>query len=663
MGDSDELGGYRLERLLGRGTMGSVYLARPSTGDDLPVAIKRVSSIGTPEDRSRLRREAETMASLSHPNIVRVLDVVDDGEGIALVMSFADGGTLAARIVSGQGMAPEEVQTTIAPIAEALAAAHRQGVLHRDVKPSNILFAHDGRPLLADFGIARNAAHTNLTNTNMAMGTAGYLDPDLADGVEPSPASDQYALGVVAYEALTGTPPFVAASSPLAVLRAADRGDHQALDPAIHGPIAHVIERAFARDSSRRFPNLDAFADALRQPESVIHQPEADQAFSSPSGSAGAPTSPSGSAGASATPHTSHTPGFATRSSADEVAQPIDATRAIRRRTTITSLAEATPVLPNNTRRRNGLIAVFICALGIVATAVTVNARKGDSLKSLGLYPFPICNAQTTSQCVKSAVRTAKGMQVGFENDSRGVYTIGESTDALIVGNWFCGSRATLALYRPRTGVIYYFNNWPDPDGETTTALVDATQIKGAQLSAGDQNKDDCADIALDLDGMRTWFLPHDQPSRLSKAPPTDPVSDVSATGSTTVSTTVSAAAAQVPSDNRTTTRAASPAFAVGGSATLDSATPDSATPNSVALDSASPDSATPDSATPDSATPNSVAPDSATPDSVAPNSVSTVTAETIVVGDAVSETVAKLAVTGNAFAHIAVSRRNRAMA
>ncbi len=495
MSDIVKLAGYELQELLGRGTMGSVYLARSCVASSQPpnvhipeyVAIKRVTSLGTAEDRSRLRREAETMARLDHPNIVRILDVVDDGDGIALVMAYALEGTLARRIKESQGMSPDAVVAIIAPIADALATAHGQGILHRDVKPSNILFTANGHPLLADFGIARNAAQTNLTSTNMAMGTAGYLDPDLADGIDASPESDQYALGVVAYEALTGHPPYDATSSPLAVLRAADRGAHEVLDPGVYGPIAKVIERAFARQSVERFVSLEAFAAALRNPDSVV-QPRG------PVRVAGGPP-------------------------AEVPPELADATRAFRRRVTPASLAEATPVVPQNTRRRYKTIGLLVCALGIFAGALFINSQRTTSLKSLGPHPFPACNVQTTAQCVKSAVRTAKGIQIVFENESRGNYTIGESTDALVVGNWFCGSRATLAIYRPRTGVVYYFNNWPDPDGGPTTALVDSTKVLGAQLAAGDHNNDKCADIALDVDGTRTWFLPHVQPQRLRNAP------------------------------------------------------------------------------------------------------------------------------------------------
>ncbi len=509
-----ELGGYRLERLLGRGTMGSVYLARPDDGADIQVAIKRVPSLGTEDDRSRLRREAETMASLDHPNIVEVLDVVDDGDGIALVMPFAEGGTLADRIESRKSlqtrraMTSNDVCTTLAPIADALAYAHRQGVLHRDVKPSNILFSSTGDPLLADFGIARNAAHTNLTNTNMAMGTAAYLDPDLADGMAPSPASDQYALGVVAYEALTGSPPFDATTSPLAVLKAADRGTHDVLDPATFGPLALIIERAFARDRHDRFASMEELATALRQPDEYrppdVYRP------------------PDGYGPPSAPPvDRRHEPGEP--HDLDAAHGTLDATRAFRRRVGPISLAEATPVIPANTRRRYTLIGGLICALIIAGVGVILNSRRSTAVKTLGPQPFPRCNVQTTAQCVKSVVRTAKGIQVVFENDSRGSYAIGETSDAFVVGNWFCGSRATLALYRPRTGVIYYFNNWPDPDGEPTTALVDSTGIKGAQIGAGDYNGDSCADVALDVDGVRTWFLPHTQPRRLRKGPPATP--------------------------------------------------------------------------------------------------------------------------------------------
>ena len=498
-----ELGGYRLERLLGRGTMGSVYLARPANGTDIPVAIKRVPSLGTEDDRSRLRREAETMASLDHPNIVAALDVVDDGDGIALVMPFAEGGTLADRIESRRSlqtrraMTSDDVRATLAPIADALAYAHRQGVLHRDVKPSNILFSSTGDPLLADFGIARNAAHTNLTNTNMAMGTAAYLDPDLADGMAPSPASDQYALGVVAYEALTGSPPFDATTSPLAVLKAADRGTHRVLDPATFGSLALIVERAFARYRHDRFASMEELATALRQPDE--YRPPVDPPSASP---------------------------IDRRPGTDDPHDPhgrIDATRAFQRRVTPSSLSEATPVIPANTRRRYMLVAGLVCALIFTGGGVILNNRRSTAVKTLGPQPFPMCNVQTTAQCVKSVVRTARGIQVVFENDSRGSYAIGESADAFVVGNWFCGSRATLALYRPRTGVIYYFNNWPDPDGEPTTALVDSTGITGGQIGAGDFNGDSCADVALDADRVRTWFLPHTQPRRLRKGPAVTP--------------------------------------------------------------------------------------------------------------------------------------------
>ena len=165
--------------------------------------------------------------------------------------------------------------------------------------------------------------------------------------------------------------------------------------------------------------------------------------------------------------------------------------------------------MPSNTRRRYVIAAAVISALIIGAGGYVLNERRASGLKTLGPFPFPKCNAQTTAQCVKSAVRTAKGMQVVFENDSRGLYTIGETGDAMVVGNWFCGTRATLALYRPRTGVIYYYNNWPDPDGDATTTLVDSTGVTGAQIGAGDYNHDGCADIALDVNSSRTWFLPH----------------------------------------------------------------------------------------------------------------------------------------------------------
>ena len=475
-GDSDNLAGYRLERLLGRGTMGSVYLARPTAGgneagpdpkSNKPVAIKRVPSLGSDEDRERLLREAQTMVSLRHPNILAVLDVVDDGDGIAVVLPYAAHGTLASRLVEAGPIEPTMLRALIAPVAEALDFAHRNGVLHRDVKPSNIVFVDRNIALLADFGIARNAAHTNLTRTNLAIGTAGYLDPELADGAEPSAASDQYALGVVCYEALSGSVPYTG-HAPLAVIRAADRAAHAPLDPDVHGPLAGVVERAMDRDPAKRFPNCAAFAEALR-------------------------------AGA-------------------DLTNPPDATAAFQRRIAPQTLVAAAPVTTRNRRP-------WWAALGIGALAVAIGgsfALRGTSPSGpapLRIRALPTCDPQLSAQCVRTYSQTGAGLKVNFESGESATYAIGLPGDVLRVANFFCGTRATLAVYRPSTGALYYLSDWPELGAEPLEVIADPTGIRDAQVGIGDQNNDNCADVALDRDGTRTWFLPHVQTGRLQKVP------------------------------------------------------------------------------------------------------------------------------------------------
>src|SRR5207248_1355814 len=173
---------------------------------------------------------------------------------------------LADRLSRHGRLSPAQVVALASRCADALASAHRRGVLHRDVKPANILFTSDGEPLLSDFGIARWGEASGLTEQGMTLGTAGYIDPDVVDGGEPSVRSDVYSLGIVCYEALAGRPPFRGINE-LAVMKAADRGDFARLvdaSPDVPPALAAVVERAMARDSCRRFADAAEFARALR---------------------------------------------------------------------------------------------------------------------------------------------------------------------------------------------------------------------------------------------------------------------------------------------------------------------------------------------------------------------------------------------------------------
>lgn len=488
MADSEDyIGPYLLERLLGRGTMASVYLARSQGGIDRPVAIKRVHTLAGEEDRERLRREARVMATLDHPNIMRVLDVIPDGDGVALVLPFAPNGSLAQLLTTRGTLSPTDFAAILNPIADALSSAHRHGVVHRDVKPSNILFTSDNMALLADFGVATQSAHTNLTRTDLAIGTAGYLDPEVADGAAPGPQSDIYSLGVVAYEALSGRPPFLG-STPLAVLRASDRGDAA---PLLSGnsAIDEVVHRAFNRQSDYRWASATDFAEAFRQ---AIADPNAS--FS---------TDPLYEA-----------PSAAPLFEAPVAEVPLDGTTTFRRRTRTAVLDAAVPV--DRKRSRWALPGIIAAVVSIVGGGVAFRSAQDPALKRLPIQALPTCAAETNAQCVTKTARTPVGVTVSFASGTSYEYQIGRSNDALRVANYFCGERATLALYEPSTGKIFYFSNWPDPrSNEPTEALVDETGIRNAQVSIGDRNDDKCADIALDVENKRTWFLPKAQPARL----------------------------------------------------------------------------------------------------------------------------------------------------
>lgn len=212
---------YVPRRLLGHGAMGDVWLA----DDQLlgrPVAIKQLRSAGDTEDRTnldRIVREARLAARLSHPNAVGVFDLVIDNGMPYVVMEYVAGQTLADRIRDEGPIGVPAASSIMGQVAAALAAAHGVGIVHRDVKPSNILITDRGLAKLADFGVARQTGDAALTQTGLVIGTPAYLAPEVAQGARPSPASDVWALGATLFAAVEGEPPYTASSSdPLSVL-------------------------------------------------------------------------------------------------------------------------------------------------------------------------------------------------------------------------------------------------------------------------------------------------------------------------------------------------------------------------------------------------------------------------------------------------------------
>src|SRR3954452_15742966 len=200
-------GRYEIEQLLGRGGMSEVYCA---TDKELGrrVAIKLLAPDA---DTARFEREARAVASLAHPNIVQLYDYGQDEGRPYMVLEYVPGGTLEERLAAAKGkpLPDAEAQAIAAGVAAGLAHAHARGVVHRDLKPANVLFDEEGRPKLADFGIARMAAgEGTLTEAGTVLGTAAYISPEQASGAPATAASDVYSFGVMLYRMVTGRLPF-----------------------------------------------------------------------------------------------------------------------------------------------------------------------------------------------------------------------------------------------------------------------------------------------------------------------------------------------------------------------------------------------------------------------------------------------------------------------
>ena len=261
-------GRYSLERELGRGGMGVVFLARDVALDRL-VAIKLLpaSLAASIPLRERFLREARTAARLSHPHIVPIHAVESHDELAFFVMGFIDGDTLGERVRRRGPMAAHEVMRIVQEVAWALAHAHAYGVVHRDVKPDNILLERGtGRAMVTDFGIAHIVDAPTTPAHGTVVGTPRYMSPEQAAGDVVDARSDIYSLGITAYYALTGLHPFESGNlddlrrRQLALPRPALRDELPRTSP----PLVAALERALDRDPDNRFPSADAMAEAMR---------------------------------------------------------------------------------------------------------------------------------------------------------------------------------------------------------------------------------------------------------------------------------------------------------------------------------------------------------------------------------------------------------------
>ena len=263
----DTLGGrYRLIELLGQGGMATIFRAVDTQlGRDVAVKLLRPEYLRDPDFSSRFRQEAQAAASLSHPNVVTVYDYGADASGPYIVMELVDGQDLATILKGSGALPPRQVARIGSAVARALAAAHAAGLVHRDVKPGNILIGRDGQVKVADFGIARAIAEAQLTLPGMTMGSVHYFSPEQARGEPATASSDIYSLGIVLYEMLTGVRPFEgdsAASVGLARL-SGPVPDPTLVRASVPSELAAITRRALAVDPASRFSSAGSMADAL----------------------------------------------------------------------------------------------------------------------------------------------------------------------------------------------------------------------------------------------------------------------------------------------------------------------------------------------------------------------------------------------------------------
>ncbi len=300
------IGAYQIVGELGRGGMAVVYKAfQPSLNRYVALKVLPDYFQHDPEFVARFKQEAQAAAQLSHPNVVVIYDVGEDAGVHYIAMEYLEGGSLSDRLeqAAAQGWAynPQEALSVVEQVGSALDYAHSRNLVHRDIKPANILFDANGRPKVTDFGIARAGDLARLTRTGVLMGTPEYMSPEQASGGQVDPRSDLYALGVMAYEMLTGRVPFQS-DTPHATLHAVVYEQPPAprqVNPGLSQAVEAVLLQALAKQPEARFQRGAALAGALKAALSgqtpswaAVAPPAPATAFAAPQGRSAGSTPP-----------------------------------------------------------------------------------------------------------------------------------------------------------------------------------------------------------------------------------------------------------------------------------------------------------------------------------------------------------------------------------
>ncbi len=266
----DTIGRYRIIGELGRGAMGVVYHATdPSIGRSVAIKTIRIRDIHDTRQRDKLRerlfREARSAGVLSHPNIVTIYDM-DEADGLAYIaMAYVNGPTLEKILASQTPLSGANMLRILRQTASALDYAHGRGIVHRDIKPANIMTDEDGSVKITDFGIAKIAAVTGMTETRTVVGTPNYMSPEQVQGLDIDGRSDQFSLAVIAYEILTGERPFTGEHLSTVVYRivAEEPAEAQRINATLTPQIDAVLRRGLAKKPENRYPNCSNFVGAL----------------------------------------------------------------------------------------------------------------------------------------------------------------------------------------------------------------------------------------------------------------------------------------------------------------------------------------------------------------------------------------------------------------